>query len=699
MCHVFVVGWLGHRFCSVCALTAVKAHKCPYCAASVVKTIPDTFAVSILEERVRLVEEKKKEMAQHDAFVAKARELAKNQSEAAQRAREEVELRLEAEQKHREALEEQWREQEEMARSLAERQAEENRQLVEQLRALEEERKHFEAMQWQPRQEHKREQESEARRLREEQDRIARKHAQEHIDLSQSIAELRKRREAQDGAIDGQLEMDLQRSRAGDVRLHPVYAPVQNHNLDVPALGGQIQDGEEALAKEVPRDENASPLLAYSTAALRSISTAATSWSQHAWGFVGKLAQPLFSSPMSTHIRLGRLWRSSRPLAMRSTSGPSSHTASHGPSTTFILDGSPYVDIATPQKVRKVIPLPKYLPLTSSSLGVSATQNSSNPHHAQRITPEERNRNAEYFYCFREAMILSLVNHPHILRFQSPLVTADRSIVLECPLLQYDAGFYAAEMLVGNAEEVLERIRTIITHVLLAVHYLHSLSVYHLNIKPSAILIHQPTQYDPIVAQLSSFSKARARGSHDSFVSTLDLSDISYYLPYMSPQFATVAEAARLRAGGTPRIEWSSVDIWAVGCTLIALLARGCDLFAGVNNATQLGERANTAVSEDALRSFVATSMRRRRRPTLSDLAKGAPQQFNAAIRLASQMLATDPNRRLSALDALRSPFIALNQDIIAPTVRESFDDEALPTFALLHKGVPNRTEILQPED
>jgi serine/threonine protein kinase len=363
----------------------------------------------------------------------------------------------------------------------------------------------------------------------------------------------------------------------------------------------------------------------------------------------------LFSPSLDQKIRLGRNKKSS-------------------------VCGSSFVDVSAPNTVRRTTLLPRYHPI-----GQNTT----------KITPDELNLNAEYFFRFREAMILSLVNHPNILRFHSPLITADHSITLEAPLLQHDVEFLASEMLDGSPSEVMETIRSIMTQLLLAVHYLHSLSVLHLNIKPSSLLIHRNHPTDPAQAYLTAFSKARAKGSHDSFVATLDLSDYPYSLAYMSPQFAEVAEAAR-SGRPSPKIDFNAVDMWSVGCVLACLLGRGCDLFRGATNAHSLDELARQ-VNVDFINRFVTNSMRRRRRRGLPDLAQ-APQ-YKAAVKLTAELLQYNPANRPSALQALQSQFINLNQDIVPPTVQEPFDDEALPRFALLHRGVPNRFEIVHPDD
>lgn len=644
----------GHRFCMDCAALQVSRQMCPNCRQPVSRSREDAFAANMYSER-------KKYEEQRTTYEKTRRDLEK-QAEDGNGEREELSLRLDAEMKRRVALEQQYREQEELTRALAAKQAEEDQHLLEVLKNLEEEKakaKEAEA------------QMQIAQRIRDEHERLAKKQERDRADLSQSVLDIQKRRNLQNEDIDGQLHAGLERSRHGLHRSNHFTPPKPSLLADpnpvgpkssiapiapvpgvaYPALGPDASHAANGSEKD--ERDTTSPLLLYSTAAFRSISVAAASWSSQAWGLFGKL---LFSSSLNTSVKLGRL----RKTGVR---------------------GSSFVEFSAPKTVKRVIPLPKYQPLAQNT---------------QRITPDERNRNAEYFYRFREAMILSHINHRYILRFYSPLVTADQSIVLESPMVEYDASFYAAEMLVGSPDEVLEHIRAIITHLLLAVQYLHTLSVYHLNIKPSSVLIHQPTPQDPILALLTGFSKARARGSHDSFVATLDLSDIRYGLSYMSPQFAEVAEAA---LAGVPshRIDWAAVDIWSVGCVLISLLARGCDLFgANIRNAAELAQKAK-ATNANTLRQFVAESMRRRRRRGLPDLHQAA--KFDAAIRLAAQLLTYDPTQRITALNALQSPFVSLEEDIVAPLVQPSLDDEALPGFALIHRGVPNRTEIIQPDD
>lgn len=448
-----------------------------------------------------------------------------------------------------------------------------------------------------------------------------------------------------------------------------------------PALQEENENGDENSKDLI--DPEKSNLLAFSSVAIRSVAFAAATWPSQAWNLVEKIAKPLFSSSASRLMRLGR---ANKPM---------------GPTSAQL-----YIDFALLSKppeqfrVRKAISLPRYKSLSQQP--------------TPKISPEELSANALYFYCFREAMMLSLLNHPNILSYYAPLITADESIVLEAPFVPLNTSLFASEMLTGSADDALDNIRVLIRQLLLATHYLHTLSVYHLNIKPSSVLVYvaphnQQAQMgvsqavssrsqapqrinEPIRALLTAFSKARARGSHNAFVATLDLADYAYSLPYMSPEFAHIVEETR--AGrATDRIDWDKVDTFAIGCILMSLLARGCDIFGGVKSASQLQERARQ-LNVAELKSFVTRSMRRRRRPSLPDLATSPA--FDDAIRLAADLLRLDPDQRANTESALHSHFINLQEDVYPPTVTESFDDSALPIFALRHKGVPNRSQIVE---
>lgn len=452
-----------------------------------------------------------------------------------------------------------------------------------------------------------------------------------------------------------------------------------------PVLKEENEEGAENVENSnAPEKAN---LLAFSTVALSSVAFAAASWSSQAWNLVEKITKPLFSSSTSRLMRLGR---ANKPM---------------GPASAQL-----YIDFALLSKppeqfrVRKSIALPRYKSLSQQP--------------TVKISPEELTSNALYFYCFREAMMLSLLNHPNILSYYSPLISADDSIVLEAPFVPLNVSLFGAEMLTGSADDALDNIRVVIRQLLLATHYLHTLSVYHLNIKPSSVLVYVVPQSqqapiglsqavpsrsqapnrgangstEPIRALLTAFSKARARGSHNAFVATLDLVDYAYGLPYMSPEFAHIAEAT-MAGRPTERIEWDKVDTFAIGCILMSLLARGCDLFAGVKNAAQLEERARSLTVAE-LKNFVTRSIRRRCRPSMPDLAQSPA--FNDAIRLAADLLRIDPEQRANTDSALHSHFINLQEDVYPPTVTESFDDSALPLFALRHKGVPNRSQLIE---
>lgn len=688
------------------------------CRLAVVRAKEDSFAKMMYDERVSAVKERARMEKEQEEARREAEERWNQARDEEEKERSEI-LR-DAELKHRQALEDQVHQQEELNRQADERLREESRRLQEVMAELATQREASSNA-------HK---QSEIDRLMLAQAQASQQRSvQQQIDLGASVAHLRAKREAADNAINAQLHAELERSRVGPLRSDlrhsgVVFAPDGNAGVfppELPKKEGALENSQIRAAEAGAEEEDSNRLLSFSSVALKSVAFAAASWSSQAWTLVEKLAKPLFSSSSSRLMRLGRAVK------------PRSPTSAH-----WYMDFALLTKPPEQYRVRKSIPLPRYISLSQQ------------PTH--KISREELNRNAQYFYCFREALIVSQINHPNILSHYAPLITSNESIVLEAPFIPLNASFFAAEMMVrGEEEEAMEAIRAIISHLLLATQYLHSLAIYHLNIKPSSVLIHispsnlekegrvkkekknegkeeevsdfdalhhnnhnnhhhnnhhhnhhhhpaipiashQSPKSSQLRAYLTGFSKARARGSYNAFVSTLDLSDYAYSIPYLSPEFAIVAEQ-EMRKETPIEIKWEKCDLWAIGCVLMSLLSRGCDLFEGVKNASQLNERAR-AIDARYLREFVARSMRRRPRSSLPDLSLSP--LFDHAILLATGLLQFNPNQRCSIDEALSSSFISLLLDFVRPSVLASFDDAALPTFALQHHGVPNRSFLVE---
>ncbi|CAG7935107.1 unnamed protein product [Penicillium nalgiovense] len=202
--------------------------------------------------------------------------------------------------------------------------------------------------------------------------------------------------------------------------------------------------------------------------------------------------------------------------------------------------------------------------------------------------------------------------------------------------------------------------------------YLHSAGVIHRDLKPSNILVNENCDL-----KICDFGLARVQESHmTGYVST------RYY---RAPEIML-----------TWRKYNEKVDIWSAGCIFAELLL-GEPLFPGKNHINQfcvitdlLGnppeEVINNITSENTL-NFI-NSLPKRNRAPISQLIPNANKEgmsqatlqdnkilTKSAAALIDRMLQFDPQVRISATEALSSPYLAPYHDPNdEPVAAETFD-------------------------
>mmetsp|Transcript_72024 Transcript_72024/g.168674 ORF Transcript_72024/g.168674 Transcript_72024/m.168674 type:complete len:458 (-) Transcript_72024:55-1428(-) len=245
---------------------------------------------------------------------------------------------------------------------------------------------------------------------------------------------------------------------------------------------------------------------------------------------------------------------------------------------------------------------------------------------------------------FREIMFLQELNgHENIVRLLNVLkADNDQDIYLICDYMESDLH---AVIRANILEEIHKQY--IIYQLLKSLKFMHSGQMLHRDIKPSNILLNSDCQ-----VKVCDFGLAR------SVVQQQDNAQNPVLTDYVATRWYRAPE---ILLGSTSYTK--GVDLWSVGCILGELLS-GKPIFPGTSTMNQLDrimEVTGRPNSEDveAIRSpFAATMLESlpmsRPRP-LSEMFPSASVEALDLLRLCLQF---NPNKRVSAKEALRHPYV-----------------------------------------
>lgn len=252
-----------------------------------------------------------------------------------------------------------------------------------------------------------------------------------------------------------------------------------------------------------------------------------------------------------------------------------------------------------------------------------------------------------------EIDLLCHLDHPHIVKLYeySEDVKKDRLVLI----LEHLAGETCGEVLESHGPMAEALVARIIRQSLTALAYCHSRGVMHRDIKPENIILTKPLDRDQPDCKLIDFGLAAYAGGtslrnyfgplphHSSCVAGMEYKgDFVGTPPYMAPE--VVRREAR---------DFSMADMWSIGVSAIEMVTGQCP-FGRLSDFAMMAEPIYDRIQHYSQFQEVDARLKQnpvwdRCSPEFKDFVKG--------------LLAADPERRPTAVDALVHPWLELHRE------------------------------------
>ena len=297
----------------------------------------------------------------------------------------------------------------------------------------------------------------------------------------------------------------------------------------------------------------------------------------------------------------------------------------------------------------------RYSPLESIGTGAygvvcAAKDNRSGQRVAIKKIPKVFDIPAVAKRTYRELKILRHLRHDNIISILDVMQPDEEN---------FDDVYVVLDLMESDLHHIIhsvqplsnEHIKYFLYQILCGLKYIHSANVLHRDLKPSNLLINQDCEL-----KIGDFGMARGLSSTPEDHST-------FMTEYVATRWYRAPELM-LSFG-----EYSfSIDMWSVGCIFAEMLARR-HLFPGKNYLNQLqlilsvvgtpSKEYIQNVGTERVRTYLQNLPERQ----AVDLSVLFPEATESALDFLNQLLVLDPDKRLSASEALSHPYLTRYHD------------------------------------
>ncbi|KAI6177534.1 Mitogen-activated protein kinase [Aphelenchoides bicaudatus] len=246
---------------------------------------------------------------------------------------------------------------------------------------------------------------------------------------------------------------------------------------------------------------------------------------------------------------------------------------------------------------------------------------------------------------FREIQMLASFRHDNVLGLLDILHPPNQHFFQEIHVLTELMQSDLHKIIVSPQQLTVDHVKVFIYQILRGLKYLHSAKILHRDIKPGNLLVNSNC-----ILKICDFGLARIWDKSDT-TSNMTHEVVTQY--YRAPELLM---GARKYTG--------AIDVWSVGCIFAELLGRRI-LFQAhgpIEQLNQIVALLGTPTPEamrtacEGARNHVLRNSRHQHDP--ARLNRQFPLAGQDAIQLLTEMLQFDPDKRISVVDALQSPYL-----------------------------------------